>query len=464
MKTLVVGMGKTGLSMARHLQKRGIGGAASRRIEAADSRPNPPKAAEMRALLGGAHCFTGADLQKWTARKIQSFDWICASPGAPAAWIKKAEEGAPGKIIGELFLLESGETDDEKHPARLLITGTNGKSTAAALVAELCKAAGIDAEIAGNFGEPLLDANERWRVCPPRVAVLELSSFQLHRKGRKGAGIGAHAAVVLNISPDHLDSHGSFAEYARAKSRIYRRAEYCAVNLDDARAAKMAGKNQITFSVRQAADWCAEKNWITGGGMRFRRAALSPALSAENAAAALALFSALQKKSKTAGIPLLPPKLPRRALAKALAEFPGLPHRRQVVARLKNGAACINDSKSTNTASACFALRQLGGNIILIAGGDGKGQDFAPLARECGGVKKAFLIGKDAAALQRALLRGGAACEIVSGMKAAVQKSVRAAKRGDKILLSPACASLDMYENYAARGDDFTAEIKRHAK
>ena len=460
MKTLVIGAGKTGLSMARYLRRDG--GCVS----AADTRRSPPCAAAMRELLGDKNCMFGSDFRRWSA-EFRKFDSVCASPGVPPSWLETARQHA--RVMGEVSLLPKSHVG---MPARVWITGTNGKSTVTALVVSLCRAAGMTAEPVGNFGVPLLDAWREWEYSqtapydfapkqyPPDVAVVELSSFQLQYCGagdvRRGGGA---AAAVLNVSADHLDYHEDMRAYAAAKMNIYRLADYGAINLDDpitARARTARNKNRmITFSARQNANWCLRGDYIIGGGMRFHRNKISPALSIENVLAALALFSALLKTKTKPNM--------QRALMEAVGSFPGLPHRRRMVG-CYGGVNYINDSKSTNTAAARFALQNTAGKIVLIAGGDGKGQDFSPLASACQTVKKAFLLGKDAATVGRALKTGGVESEIVSDMKTAVVKAAKTARRGDTVLLSPACSSLDMYQDYAARGDDFAAEVQNHAR
>ena len=460
MKTLIVGAGKTGLSMARFLRRDG--GCVS----AVDTRRRPPCAAAMRELLGDENCMFGHDFRRWSA-EFAKFDCVCASPGVPPSWLKTARQHT--RVKGEVSLLPKPRAG---MPVRVWITGTNGKSTVTALVVALCRAAGMTAEPVGNFGVPLLDAWREWEYSqtapydfspkqyPPAVAVAELSSFQLQYCGaadiRRGGG---SAAAVLNVSADHLDYHEDMREYAAAKMNIYRLADYGVINLDDPMTARAhAGRDKsrmITFSVRQNADWRLRSDYIVGGGMRFRRDQISPALSVENVLSALALFSALVKTKIKPDI--------RKALTEAIARFPGLPHRRRVVGRF-GGVNYINDSKSTNTAAARFALQNTSGKIVLIAGGDGKGQDFSPLASACQTVKKAFLLGKDAATVGRALKTGGVESEIVADMKTAVVKATKTARRGDTVLLSPACSSLDMYQDYAARGDDFAAEVENHAR
>ena len=493
-KTLILGAGLTGLSMARYL----LWLRAGRRgnvITVVDNRTKPPMATAIESLIGHKNCRFGEDYQRWQMRTFASFDYICLSPGLPFAWVSRIKKHYPKKILGELSIVNHfGGIAHQAAP--LLVTGTNGKSTVCALVMALCRAAGLTAEVVGNFGYPLLDAWGRWSdstVCrgylfndsagencglydsahqlyPPKIAVTELSSFQLQYAPPAPTlrGFSAHAAVVLNISPDHLDYHSSMEEYADIKSRIYNLADYAVINLDDARATSMATSHprRVTFSRRRAAHWSVGGRYIIGGDRRFAIREISSALSVENALAALALFSTLYKRRGRFGYKatiIYSGEALTKRLRAALKYFPGLPHRRQRLCLDKTSFEFINDSKATNVESTCFALGQIRGDIILIAGGDSKGQNFMPLVQKCQAVKQAFLIGKDAPLLQSALQSGNVKCQRMTTMKAAVKAAVKVACPGDKILLSPACSSLDAYENYAARGDDFIGEAKLYA-
>lgn len=498
MKVLILGMGKTGLSFARFLLRQDAGDNwCATAVEAVDTRPNPPLAAEMRALLGAKNCHAGEDFRTWPARRLRRFDHICVSPGAPrdAAMfsnpsLKKTQNSHLARAAGELSILSDAFGGVDSRPASLMITGTNGKSTVAALTAALCRASGVYAQVVGNFGFPLLDAWRQWhggdapwenlsahQISPPAVAVMELSSFQLQyapsAADDEAPRFRAHAAAVLNVSPDHLDYHKDLGEYAEVKSRIYDFAEYGVINLDDPRVVQMGAARKkntlITFSAQQQkADWYVDGGDICGGDMRFSRRKISPALTVENVLAGLALFSSLLKSSRKTATRrgVLAQKPSAAALAQVLAGFPGLPHRMQKICAAPPFDA-IDDSKSTNVASACFALQHIRGDIILIAGGDGKGQDFSPLAAACRpatikhrAIKKVLLFGKDASVLYEVLRGDGVPCEVVANMKAAVGGAAKIARQGDKVLLSPACSSLDMYQDYAARGDDFAAACR----
>lgn len=454
-KALVVGMGKTGLSITRFLCSRAAFSSINvADIYAADTRDCPPMMAQINAAIGESNCYVGENLATWSSSRLQQFRYIFAGPGMllPPHW---------PVIIPELELFNAA-AQSSALPVLLLVTGTNGKSTVAALLVELCRAADIHAEAVGNFGEPLLDAVMRWHSSsPPAVAIVELSSFQLLHCD----GVVAHAATVLNITPDHLDYHRDFGEYVTAKSHIYAKADYGVFNLDAPFVKTVPIKRRTTFSTTQKADWYLAGEYIVGDGISLRRDAMSAALSPENVCAALALFFTLQQRGGDGKAALLTAPLSAAVLDKltgVLADFVGLSHRRQWVGNF-GGVCYINDSKSTNVSSACFALKRTPGNIILIAGGDGKGQDFSPLAAACQKLKKVFLLGKDAAIVRAALVGGGVDSEIVADMKSAVRAATKTARCGDTILLSPACSSLDYYENYAARGDDFIAEAQQYA-
>ena len=428
MNALVVGMGKTGLSIARHFL------AAGGAVVAADSRPIPPCLNAFSSLPGIKDIICAADFSRWCAADFAGFDRIALSPGVSP----KTLRAPSAKITGDAALFADSWRENPGETRLFAFTGTNGKSTTVALAAELCRAAGLRAEAIGNIGAPVLDSVARWREQgAPQIAAVELSSFQLET----AESFPADCATVLNISGDHLDRHDSMDEYAAIKSRIYRGAKKRAANLDDKFAAPPDSPD-ITYSAKRAADFqlCGDEVIYDGGRISVRDCIAPP----QNVLAALAILSPL--------------KLPHRALEKGLASFAGLPHRRQLVGDF-GGVSFVDDSKATNVKAACFALADIAGDVLLIAGGDGKGQDFAPLAA-CANVKKAFLFGKDADSLRRAMQSGGIACDKVCDMRAAVDGAIKIAQCGDTVLCSPACSSLDMYRDYAARGDDFAAACR----
>ena len=456
-RALVVGMGATGLSIARHFLRRGF------QVAAADSRMSPPCKKEF-ADLPGAECRCGEDFRNWRAEDFRDFARIGKSPGAPMEWLAAAMDSDSNsdsqKIVGDAGLFAESLEENPLPIKILAATGANGKSTVVALLAAMCREAGLRAAAVGNIGLPLLDALAAWREAAadsiPEVAAVELSSFQLEGTAR----FPSLAAAVLNVSPDHLDRHGTLENYITAKARIYRGAKTRVINLDsptsDSRHSSSEGE-MITFSETRKADWMINGDAIVGDGKRFPLSGLSARTPPPNALAALAIVSPLG--------------LPFASSAKALANFDGLPHRRREAA-VVGGAVYIDDSKATNIAAACFALQQTarrlqaenGGNIILIAGGEGKGQDFSSLAQaaiDCGRFKMAILIGRAAPELQSAMQAVGAENTAAADLESAVELAAAMSSPGDAILLSPACSSLDSYKNFAERGEAFVAACRR---
>jgi UDP-N-acetylmuramoylalanine--D-glutamate ligase len=331
------------------------------------------------------------------------------------------------------------------------ITGTNGKSTVTTLLGRMAQRAGRRARVGGNLGEPalaLLDPTAE-------LYVLELSSYQLDT----AESLTLQAATVLNVTPDHLDRYDTLADYAASKARIFRRCGTAVLNADDPLVALMASTapRRLRFSLDPAsgADYTLRSHegapWLARGTeplLGLGELKLSGRHNAANALAALALGEALA--------------LPRAALLAELREFPGLPHRTAWVADIA-GVRYIDDSKGTNVGATLAAVSGLPGPLVLIAGGDGKGQDFRPLAPALRGkVRRAVLIGRDAQRLGTAL---AGACEIEYGatLEAAVRAAAACARPGDTVLLSPACASLDMFRDYEQRGEVFAAAVRELA-
>jgi UDP-N-acetylmuramoylalanine--D-glutamate ligase len=318
-------------------------------------------------------------------------------------------------------------------------------------VGELLKYAGKTAGVGGNLGTPALDLLQD---PPPDFYVLELSSFQLEST----ESLAPQAAAILNISPDHMDRYPHIEAYAASKARIYRQARHVIVNRDDPAVAAIAANypgHRTAFTVHVPDR--DEFGLVGKDGEIFlaygeRLLAATGELRLEgghnwtNALAALALVQA-------AGVS------PDRVLP-ALRSFAGLPHRCQWVAE-HNGVRWISDSKATNIGAAAAAIGSMPGSIVLIAGGDGKGADFSELRKTVHGkVKAAVLLGKDAPLLEGAL-SNATVCVRVADMQAAVEQAVGLAEPGDTVLLAPACASLDMYTNYMARGDDFSRRVRQ---
>ena len=430
---VIVGLGRTGLSAARYLRAQGW------RLAVTDTRAQPPELAALTALDAAIPVRTGT----LDASLLEGALCVVASPGVPLSSPFFAAARARGlEIVGDIELFARAADAPVAG-----VTGTNGKSTVTTLLARMAQRAGIAVRVGGNLGEPALD------LLSPEAAlyVLELSSFQLETT----TGLACRAATVLNVSADHLDRYASIGAYAAAKARIFARCDTAVVNLDDPWVSAMprAARRTLSFSLRAAvgADYAVAQHqgrwWLT-----HRGAPLLPVASlrikglhnAANALAALALGEALE--------------LPRAAMLDELREFPGLPHRSQWVAE-RRGVTYVNDSKGTNVGATLAAVGGMAGPLVMIAGGDGKNQDFAPLAAAFRGkVRHAVLIGRDAPLLARALA-GVCTLETCATLPEAVQAAARAARPGDTVLLSPACASLDMFRDYTQRGAVFTQAV-----
>ena len=483
---LVIGLGASGLSMARHLA------AAGARVRVADTRAQPPCEDALRASLPAVECVRGP----LCPGLFEGIDCIAVSPGVAVlgplvdpcvADAIKAGASVVGDI--ELFAqaLAAERSATGYAPKVLAITGTNGKTTVTALTAHLARRAGRHAVVAGNIGPPALDAWAAARAVSrlPEVWVLELSSFQLETT----MTLAPDAATVLNVTEDHLDRHGSIAAYARLKERIFAGGGVQVLNRDDARVAAMLrpfkSRNRrdvppvvYTFGTGEpctATDFGLIRESRPGGLAWLAQGPLGPhgpqgsagqaqrlmpqdALrirgthNAMNALAAIALNRAL-------GIPLAP-------MLAALRDYPGEAHRAQPVAEVA-GVRYIDDSKGTNVGATLAALTGLGAELagdrklVLIAGGDGKGQDFTPMAAVVGAHCRAvILIGRDARVLRDALQGTGVAMLDCSTLELAVREAARCAQPGDAVLLSPACASLDMFQSYVQRADAFVSAVR----
>lgn len=436
-RTLVVGLGKTGLSCVRYLCEKG------REVAVADSRMSPPGLDELKAQWPELPVHLG----NFDSELFAGFNELVVSPGisiAEPAIRHAAEKGAA--IRGDIDLF--AEAADAPIVA---ITGSNGKTTVTTLVGEMAKDAGRRVEVGGNIGTPALDLLGRGAD----LYVLELSSFQLETTRE----LNALAATVLNVSDDHMDRYPTKMEYFQAKQRIFNGCRNAVVNLDDALSTPMARDNlrflcfgfhrinPDTFSTRDD----DEGTWITFG---FDNLLLADELglmgrhNISNVMAALALGHA-------AGLPM-------EVMLETAKKFRGLPHRCEFIRRVGE-VDYINDSKGTNVGATVAAIESLvpdEGKIVLIAGGEGKGADFSllaePVAAHCRAV---VLIGTDAPLIASAI---GSQGESVSAatMEDAVHKAANLAKPGDRVLLSPACASFDMFRDYNHRGDTFRNQVE----
>ena len=447
-RIVVLGLGVTGLSAARWAAARGA------HVTVLDTRAEPPHARELRAELLGAKLVTGPI----TEAALADAETIIISPGLrkdlPAV---RATVARGAELVGDVELFARALPQG---PRVIAITGSNGKTTVTALVTELLRAAGLAAESVGNIGVPVLDtlsAHERdggW----PDAFVVELSSFQLETT----ASLRAVAATVLNVTENHLDRYASIVDYAAAKARIFAGGGEQVLNRDDVASLAMSipGRTVQTFgaSVPQGEhEWgLVARNgetWLARGGallVPMSALALVGRHNALNALAALALCSAVTKIDRT--------------LLAALSAFRGLPHRMERVAEL-GGVLFVNDSKGTTVAATLAALEGIGRPSVLIAGGDGKGQNFAPLKPGVDAHCRAVvLLGRDAPVLAAALSGSTPPIEQAASLETAVARAIARARRGDAVLLSPACASLDMFRDYTERGDRFKAAIAAHAR
>ncbi len=430
---LVLGLGATGLSVGRYLRRNGLDAVFL------DSRMEPPGLAALDELWPDAKVLLG------DCPLPSGVDRIIASPGiSDSHRLIKAARRRKIEVISdiELFMREA------RAPI-VGVTGSNGKSTVTTLIYHMCRAAGRRALAGGNLGEPALDLLMRE---PPDLYVLELSSFQLQRT----ASLPAEVAVLLNVTADHLDWHTSEKEYRRAKYRIFREARAAVINRGDPRAARAAkvvarvlsfgldvpATGQFGLRREDGVDYLARGDLLL---IATRDLAMVGMHNFSNALAALAAGEHLG--------------LDMPAMLQVLSEFPGLPHRMQFVAR-RRAVDYINDSKATNVAAAVASIASVPGSVVLIAGGDGKGSDFDDLGPALEGkLRAAVLIGKDAKKIAAAL-DTLAPVLFADDMESAVALATANAEPDDTVLLAPACASLDQFADYAARGDAFRAAVE----
>ena len=435
---LIVGLGATGLSCARFFDRAG------EPFEVVDNRTDPPGLAAFRQRWPDVRISLGPFDNRRFARARRIVMSPGVSPHEPAI---AAAAQAGVECIGDIELFARAADAPV-----IAITGSNGKSTVTTMVGTLLEAAGYRVRVGGNLGPPALDLladdAEALDFC-----VLELSSFQLETT----FSLQAVAATVLNVSADHMDRYRSLAEYAAAKGRIYSGSHTAVVNRDDPGAARLASRviQQIGFTAGEPTDddfGVIERHgelWLARGQAPLFEAGcltLAGAHNRANALAALALVSAVGAD-------------PAR-VAPALADFEGLPHRTRLVAEL-DGVLWYDDSKGTNVGATAAALDGMDRPVVLIAGGDAKDADFSPLR---GAVERraraVILIGRDAPLLAAAL-EGAAPIEHAADLDTAVTRAAALARRGDAVLLSPACASFDMFRDYHERGDVFAAAVRK---
>jgi UDP-N-acetylmuramoylalanine--D-glutamate ligase len=408
-RVLVLGLGDTGLSVARFAARQGA------RVRVADTRDNPPRRA---ALAGEAfdHEFRAGP---FSASLLEGMDLLCISPGLPLdSEIVRTALAQRLPVLGdvELFAWHNGV------PV-LAVTGTNGKSTVTALTAHLLRSAGVDAEAAGNISPPVLEAVMR-RAAPPAAWVLELSSYQLETTW----SLAPRAAAMLNLSEDHLDRYAGIDDYGAAKARVFFGDGIQVLNRDDERSLAMArpGRRVLTFGLdapANAADYGIAGGALVRGKDTILELADLPIHGMHNAANALAACA------------LAASFVSLSAMRQGLRTFKGLDHRLELVAT-RGDVEWYDDSKGTNVGATIAALRGLGRKVVLILGGDGKGQDFTPLGEP---VRRhathVLLIGRDAALIERALAGGSAAVprERCASLEGAVRRAAGLARPGDAV-------------------------------
>ncbi|HLQ24596.1 MAG TPA: UDP-N-acetylmuramoyl-L-alanine--D-glutamate ligase [Acidiferrobacterales bacterium] len=503
-KAWVIGLGQTGLSCVRYLAPRGY------HISVMDTRPQPPKLPELRAEFPGMELYTGG----LDGRLLRQADLLVVSPGVSLREPAIVQALAAGvRAVGdiELFVNEvqgstsaagdrmsgaaevQGSTsagrsqlptsrdtrpsldfagDDAQGRANaardrtsiaarvsgaaevrapiVAITGANGKSTVTSLVGAMCREAGMATCVAGNIGVPVLS---QLTQAAPDIYVLELSSFQLETTH----SLNARAATVLNITPDHMDRYRDVHEYAAAKARIFHGDGVMVINRDDPGVMRMAqsGRRLVQFGLTAPQDnqdygviIRAGEEWLVRGDHPLLACNQVPIPGRHNLANVLAAMALAEASD-----------VPLEAMRRAVIDFKGLAHRTELVAE-RDGVRWINDSKGTNVGATVAALNGMTSPVVLIAGGDGKGADFTPLkAAVARRARAVILIGRDAQLIEAAL-EDTAQVAYAVDMQAAVAQARSLARAGDIVLLSPACASFDMFDNFEHRGRVFAQTVR----
>ncbi|PQA50945.1 UDP-N-acetylmuramoyl-L-alanine--D-glutamate ligase [Amnimonas aquatica] len=437
---VVIGLGKTGLSCVRHLRRKGYPVAVN------DTREHPPGLAELRAEFPEVEVSLGGLDQALLLRASE----IVSSPGVSVKEPAIAAAIAAGIPVGgdvELFCREVTAPI-------VAITGSNAKSTVTTLVGLMAARDGRRVGVCGNIGTPVLDMLAEG---DKDIYVMELSSFQLETTHSLRAAV----AVVLNISEDHMDRYTGMVEYHQAKHRIFRNCQRYVFNRDDALTRPLIADDVPGTSFGLGAPDLNQYGVLRVDGQPWLargRETLMPVSDLQifgehnvaNALACLALGEAVG--------------FGRDAMLATLREFSGLKHRCQRVA-LADGIGWYNDSKGTNVGATLAAINGLGaaigGKLLLIAGGVGKGQDFSPLSPALAQFGKTLLlIGEDGPAIDRAV-SAPLDRRYCATLDEAIAQARALAQAGDAVLLSPACASFDMFKHYEDRGDQFAAGVQR---
>ena len=432
--TVIVGLGKTGLSVARYLASQ------NRDFSVVDSRENPPNADDLARDYADVESHYGSFNAEWFAQA----DQLVVNPGIAISTPEIAQSNA--EIVGDIELF-SQEVGDKK--PIIAITGSNGKTTVTMLLDLMAKKSGVRVGTGGNIGTPALDLLKEDDV---ELYVLELSSFQLETT----TSLQSLSAVILNISEDHLDRYKNDIKlYAAAKSVIYKNCKHVICNRDDQLSLKLAKEYEVTsfgldhpegnnygINQKEGKDWLVKGNDFILAVDEIKLPGLH---NVSNALAAIALGDAAGLK--------------RSAMIEVLKEYTGMEHRTQWIAKINN-VNWYNDSKGTNVGATLAALSGLPNKTVLIAGGQGKGADFLPLQSVIKEKARAVvLMGEDAKKIAT-FVEKSIPVVFVSSMKEAVIEAYKLALENDNVLLSPACASFDMFKNYMVRGEVFIREVE----
>ena len=444
---LVIGLGETGLAMAKWLSRQGAV------VRVADSRTQPPNVDVLRTALPDAELVSGAFAESTFA----GVDLIAISPGVPVQTPQvqiAAARGVP--VVSEIELFAWGVRQLSPKAKIIAITGSNGKTTTTTLVAYLLNAIGVPAIACGNISpsalDALMDVQDGAKAYPasPAVWVLELSSFQLETTH----SLAADASTVLNVSEDHLDRYDGMDNYAAAKARVFQGNGVMVLNRDDRRcmAWQTPGRALVTFGLdesQNASDYGLSQSWIVRGAEKLialESLRIVGLHNATNAMAALALCEAVG--------------IAPGALLGALGSFKGLAHRVEFVAEI-NGVSFYDDSKGTNVGATLAAVQGMGRKVAIILGGEGKEQDFSPLKPALAQhARVVALIGRDAGLIGSAIEDCGVPVRYCASLPEAVRWCAEQTRSGDAVLLSPACASFDMFRNYGHRAEVFIAAVR----
>ena len=450
-KVLVLGLGDTGLSALHWLKSQGA------ILSVADSRETPPDIESVIKRLPEVIVHTGA----FKVDTLLAAELIVISPGVSIQEPAVQTAISNGiQVIGDVELFAQYRP---QHSKVIAITGSNGKTTVTTLVGEICKAAGLKTIVAGNIGLPVLEA---LMMETPDVYVLELSSFQLETMH----SLIVDAATVLNICEDHMDRYANMQDYIAAKTRIFDHAKVAVLNRDDDLSMAIPANNIVTFGLNVAPKHQSLNHvnfgLIDNENEQYLACGSEPLIESKelkikgqhniaNALAAAALCNAIGIKNS--------------AIAVGLLNFKGLPHRVEWVANFDD-IDFYDDSKGTNVGAACAAIVGMTKNnvlqkVVLIAGGDGKNQDFSPLLSAVDlNARAIVLIGRDADLIESALLSTNVPMYRALDLAEAVAIAHKVAKSGDAVLLSPACASFDMFKNYVHRAEVFIEAVKNLEK